>query len=336
MKISYLSSPYVSFLRAAASYRWCLRRLGHEVDEKRFSGDVVILHGEPQDFPGVLDQGARVAGRPVVGYVAWEHEAMGAEQLRGLARLDQVWVPSAFCRERIARYHPDVHVVPHVTAPPLQDAEARTWVEAEIGHRPDTFYFYAITRPGDPRKNLAATVRAFADLGAGSGVRLLVKAAAGSERLVSDMPGVVALSGAWSNARLNALHGLGHVFVNSHRAEGWGLGITEAMSAGRIAIATAHGGNTDYMTPANSFLLPWSPVPVPRATLPDDLRDTDAARALTWAEVDGEALLAAMRTALDGWDRLAPMRRQAERDMMRFRPENISALLQQRLAALVG
>jgi len=37
------------------------------------------------------------------------------------------------------------------------------------------------------------------------------------------------------------------VYVSLHRSEGFGLGIAEAMLAGRPAIATAYSGNMDFM-----------------------------------------------------------------------------------------
>jgi glycosyltransferase involved in cell wall biosynthesis len=334
MQVSYFSSPYVSFHRAAGGYRWCLRHMGHSVGDADARGDIVILHGEPQDFPGVLETYRPLPGRPVVGYVAWEHALLGGAQRRGLDLLDEVWVPSHFCRDRLCGYHGNIHVVPHVVVPPVADEAASAWLRAQIDDRPGAFRFYAITRPGDPRKNLEATLEAFAGLTAERPLQLIVKAAPGLDVPESLPPGVLMLRGAWPNARINALHHLGHVFVNSHRAEGWGLGITEAMALGRIAVATGYGGNMDYMNTDNSFPLPWRPVPVPPGVLASD---ADAARAArqTWAEVDGDALTGAMQTAVDRWPELAPMRTRAVAAMAPFAPGPVAALLHGRLAALV-
>lgn len=334
MQVSYFSSPYVSFHRAAGGYRWCLRRLGHEVGDADGRGDIVILHGEPQDFPGVLAVYRPLPGRPVVGYVAWEHGLLGDAQRRGLDVLDEVWVPSRFCRERLSGYHGNVHVVPHVVVPPVADADACAWLRAQIDDRPGTFRFYAITPPGDPRKNLEATLEAFSVLKADRPLQLIVKAAPGLDVPETVPPGVLMLRGVWPNARINALHHLGHAFVNSHRAEGWGLGISEAMALGRIAIATGYGGNMDYMNADNSFPLPWRPVPVPRDVLAADAGADEAARQ-TWAEVDGDALTGTMQACLDRWQELAPMRARAAAAMAPFAPGPVAALLRDRLAALV-
>jgi glycosyltransferase involved in cell wall biosynthesis len=52
------------------------------------------------------------------------------------------------------------------------------------------------------------------------------------------------------------------VYVSLHRSEGFGLGIAEAMLAGRPAIATAYSGNLDFMTYQNSCLVGYRLVPV--------------------------------------------------------------------------
>ena len=44
-------------------------------------------------------------------------------------------------------------------------------------------------------------------------------------------------------------------YVSLHRSEGFGLTMAEAMSAGRIVIATGYSGNMEFMRPDNSFLV---------------------------------------------------------------------------------
>ena len=49
-----------------------------------------------------------------------------------------------------------------------------------------------------------------------------------------------------------ALTAVCDVYVSLHRAEGFGLGMAEAMYFGKPVIATAYSGNMDFMTLANS------------------------------------------------------------------------------------
>ena len=55
-----------------------------------------------------------------------------------------------------------------------------------------------------------------------------------------------------------ALFARADCYVSLHRAEGFGLTLAEAMALGKPVIATGFSGNTDFMTPANSYLVDWS------------------------------------------------------------------------------
>jgi glycosyltransferase involved in cell wall biosynthesis len=78
-------------------------------------------------------------------------------------------------------------------------------------------------------------------------------------------------------------------YVSLHRSEGFGLTMAEAMALGKPTIATGYSGNLDFMTPSNSFLVPWRPgfVPAGCAPYPTGHR---------WAEPDLAAAAALMRT----------------------------------------
>src|SRR5207247_953873 len=53
------------------------------------------------------------------------------------------------------------------------------------------------------------------------------------------------------------------VFFSLHRSEGLGLGLREAMSLGKIAIATAYSGNLDFMSENNSMLVKYNLIQIP-------------------------------------------------------------------------
>ncbi|MFZ5652179.1 MAG: Gfo/Idh/MocA family oxidoreductase [Bacillota bacterium] len=79
-------------------------------------------------------------------------------------------------------------------------------------------------------------------------------------------------------------------FISTSRGEGWNLPLMEAMSCGVPAIALNWSGQTEFLTPLNSYLLdvpfleeisePWCP-------------------GCQWAAVDKNSLRRAMRTAFD-------------------------------------
>lgn len=51
-------------------------------------------------------------------------------------------------------------------------------------------------------------------------------------------------------------------YISLHRSEGLGVGMMEAMYLGLPVIATAYGGNMDFMNDENAFLVPYSKVAV--------------------------------------------------------------------------
>ena len=117
-------------------------------------------------------------------------------------------------------------------------------------------------------------------------------------------------------------------FVSLHRAEGFGLAIAEAMQLGRPVIATAYSGNLDFMTPENSYLVPYRMV---------RLREADGVfpAGSEWADPDVDAAAEMMRAIVG--DPVAA-RERAERGAAdvaaKFSPLVVAQQIEQRLAAL--
>ena len=53
-------------------------------------------------------------------------------------------------------------------------------------------------------------------------------------------------------------------YVSLHRSEGFGLTMAEAMLCGKPVIATGYSGNIDFMSDADSFLVPYRMVTIDR------------------------------------------------------------------------
>ncbi len=61
----------------------------------------------------------------------------------------------------------------------------------------------------------------------------------------------------YTRLETNDLMACADCYVSLHRAEGFGLGLAEAMYLGKPAIATNYSGNVDFMTPENSYLVEY-------------------------------------------------------------------------------
>jgi glycosyltransferase involved in cell wall biosynthesis len=138
------------------------------------------------------------------------------------------------------------------------------------------------------RKNPLAAIRAFRRAGLRHDEAVLVLKftnpeydRTGVRRLHEEASGlnVVLLDSYLDRPDLCALINAADCYLSPHRAEGFGLTLLEAMRLGKPVIGTGYSGNTDFMTPENSYLLDYSLVTLTRDYGP-------YFRGAVWAEPD--------------------------------------------------
>lgn len=242
-----------------------------------------------------------VRGRHRIGMWYWEVESFPASLHGAFAAVDEVWAATDFVRDAIARHSPvPVHTVP----PPLPAPRTTTSLtRADLG-LPEGFvllfsFDYLSTAE---RKNPWGLVEAFRRaFPRGSGPTLVIKSinadqrVADAERLrlaVADEPDVVLLEGYLDADARDALTLLADCYVSLHRSEGLGLTMAEAMALGKPVVATAYGGNLQFMTPENSWLVPATTIPIPAGCEPYP-------PGTPWGDPDLDAAAAAMREVHD-------------------------------------
>jgi glycosyltransferase involved in cell wall biosynthesis len=81
------------------------------------------------------------------------------------------------------------------------------------------------------------------------------------------------------------------VYLSLHRAEGFGIGMAEAMSQGKPVVATNWSANTEFCTADTAWCVPFKIVPI----LPHEYM----AAMKEWAEADVEAAATALREIRD-------------------------------------
>jgi glycosyltransferase involved in cell wall biosynthesis len=97
-------------------------------------------------------------------------------------------------------------------------------------------------------------------------------------------------------------------YVSLHRAEGFGFTLVEAMALGKPVVATYYSANTEYMTPWNSF-------PVPYRMGEVRVRRGAYAPGRAWAEADVPAAAEILRVLYGDRDLGRRIGRQAQADV---------------------
>jgi glycosyltransferase involved in cell wall biosynthesis len=276
-------------------------RMLRQVDEipRGRAHDIELWCVNVNEFRHVDDATLRPPGEPrryVIGVWAWEASSLPGWARTEVDRVDEIWVPSRFVRHafRTATSKP-ITVWRHVVDASLP----ADWRRSDFGLPDDAvlFFFNFDASSSDGRKNpwgvIQAFERAFTDDERRGPARLVLK----TQNLNTHPPLRAALQASLERAngilideelprdRMNALLGSIDVYASLHRAEGFGLGIAEAMSLGKPVIVTAYSGNMDYTTRTNSCLVGYHLRPIEES----DHRLTPHARevyepGLIWAE----------------------------------------------------
>lgn len=234
------------------------------------------------------------SGSHRIGYWYWEIETFPASEHGGFDHVDEVWVATDFVRDAIAP-HANVPVVT-LTPPLWRDPPASPIGRRELGlpeDRPVVLFVFDYLSTAE-RKNPWGAVEAFrravapitrggeGDVGGDDVTEpgrplLVLKSINGDRRprdaerlrlLAAGDPDIRLLEDYQSADDVAGLMGCCDVYLSLHRSEGLGLTIADAMSLGKPVVATAYGGNMEFMDDATGYLVPWSPVGIPEGCPP--------------------------------------------------------------------
>ncbi len=182
-----------------------------------------------------------------------------------------------------------------------KDATPRNEMRVKYGMGIDDFVvFFNFDFGSYYRKNILAALKAFAIAFRGDEKAKLLfktKGAAANKRQVADMERLVTELGIdrqfihipqyLPRADVDGLTEASDVFLSLHKAEGFGMGMAEAMSQGKPVVATNWSANTEFCREDTAWCIPYHMVPV----LPHEYMVSTK----EWAEADVEAAAAALR-----------------------------------------
>lgn len=275
-------------------------------------------------------------GRHSIGVWWWELSEFPEQWHGAFDLVDEIWVGSRFVADALAAVSP----VPVMSFPlPVTVPEGIVADRAALG-LPDgftflfSFDFNSVFERKNPLGAIAAFKRAF---GPDENVHLVVKSINGDrdpdnlDRLrlaAEDHPNVHLMSDYLSAADKERLTASCDAYVSLHRSEGFGIGMAEALLHGKPVIATAYGGNVDFLDETTGYPVRHRPVAVGEGAWPYE-------PSAEWAEPDVEHAAELMRRVVADPDEAAERtRRGRERIRTQHSLEAAGAHLARRLEAI--
>lgn len=274
---------------------------------------LTIIHWNGDRYSGLVrDLPAELfENRRIVGVWYWETENELPESHRkGYDLLDEVWVTSQFVADSLSPAAPvPLKKFPPLITPLQLPAPDQWQLPAGLDHDRFVFLFSfdyrSISRRKNPEGVCEAFVRAFPQPSA-DGPLCVIKSIAGeSDHPLECMelrsryrfrPDILFIDGWMPVEQRDSLMARANCYVSLHRSEGLGLTLMESMSLGKPCIGTNYSGNLEFMTPENSWLVPFQPTVIGPGAWPYPPHHT-------WAEPDLDAAAAAFREVHDHPDR---------------------------------
>ena len=210
-------------------------------------------------------------GRHTIALWWWEVGELPKEWAPAFEHIDEVWVGSQHIYDAIAPASP-VPVVKMTM--PVALPRVPHYGRAQLGLPEDGFLFLYVHdyHSTAARKNPVGAVEAFKRaFPPGSGAKLVLKSINAENVMhehdrvtlaAGDHPDITLIDAYVSAGEKNAMIAACDCYVSLHRSEGFGLTAAEAMLLGKPVIATAYGGNLEFMTPECSYLVDWKPAAV--------------------------------------------------------------------------
>lgn len=242
----------------------------------------------------------------IIGSWAWELNVAPPGWVDVARHLSEVWTCSAFASSAFDDQVPHrVKTVPISVSPPSDlDVSAIAKGPHPLDDTTMRVLVMADGKSSFHRKNIFTAVNMFNQaFGDTSKAQLTLKLRNAHEfpqiidelsSLISDRKNITLIDASISSAQRWQMIMDHDVILSAHRAEGFGLHLAEAMSLGKVVIATGWSGNMTFMNTQNAILLPYTLQPVS-----DPYGIYQPPEGAMWAEVNQQAGEKALKRIAD-------------------------------------
>lgn len=309
-----------------------------------------FAHANPYAFNLVYvnaDQAANFAwhkgeayfrGHYNIGAWNWELTDFPKEWLPRFQYYNEIWVATKFVLEALSQISPvPVVRIPYALHPePLRDPHVH---RSQFGVSNNQFFFlfmfdfHSVLERKNPLGLIEAFKRAFP---AQDDVTLVIKSSHADQRTVDAMcqaakgASIKILDTVLTRDEIIAVYSLCDCYISLHRSEGFGLTLAEAMLAGKPTIGTAYGGNVDFMTLENSYLVNYALTEIDRDYAPYQ-------KGWHWADPDLDHAAVLMRHVYENPEEARAIGRKAREDVIRqLHPQVVGDLIKQRLLTIAS
>lgn len=283
-------------------------------------------------FPGIGS--GYFQGKYNIGVWLWELPVFPAEWQWAFDLFDEIWTTSNFCAEAFAA----VSRVPVQKIPVSLNFPQPLLTRKDLKLPEDKFIFLFMFDFGSSfdRKNPFATVEAFKKAFSKSNedVMLVLKFANAHyfpekrqqlQELTEDWPSIQFIEGHLLKTEIHALVNSCNCYVSLHRAEGFGLTMSEAMYYGKPVIATDYSSNMEFMNVGNSY-----PVQYELVTTAEDFGPYP--KGSIWAEPDVDSAAALMQYVFNNYEEAQKVGTRAAKEIRSLlSPQTVGKKIRNRL-----
>jgi glycosyltransferase involved in cell wall biosynthesis len=273
-----------------------------------------------------------------IAYVVWETAGIPKSFENFIKECDIVIVPSGYVAENIYR---NFGIMPKVVPIPTRKIADNTRVlETNLRYPLENRFFFTgfDTLSDFDRKNptgvLNAFIKAFPARNNSTNPDLIIKVMnpevqsknMSKLKQISDShPNVKFITNVLSESELDFITQNALAFISTHRAEGYGLFLLDAMSQGCLTIGTNYSGTKEFMNAENSVLIPAKVVSIP----PSSIYFQRNSEFNYWADPDLDFLIETLRKVACADLDFRTIRGKALRDLESYNPQLVGYKLKE-------